>query len=102
MSKALARIVAFGLLMPVVAAGGGDPAVNAVKRGEAAAKHKNWDLAIEECSRAIRRDPKLAPAYYGRGSVYVEKGEWDKAIADFTKAIKLDPKDPLAYDGRAT
>ena len=68
-----------------------NPAVEAVKKGDAAAKKEDFGLAIAEYTEAIRLDPKVAEAYALRGCAYNKKGEHDKAIADYSQAIRLAP-----------
>jgi hypothetical protein len=46
--------------------------------------------------RAIRLDPKYAPAFHNRGNAYRAKNEYDRAIADYNDTIRLDPKFALA------
>jgi tetratricopeptide (TPR) repeat protein len=41
---------------------------------------------------AIRHDPNLGAAYWGRGSLFLRKGDYDKAITDLSKSILLSPK----------
>lgn len=86
-----------------------NPAVEAVKKGDAAAKRGYLDLAIVEYTEAIRLDPKNVLAYSGRGAVYERKDELDvvdqhhrrKAVADYSEAIRLDPKNVVAYCRRS-
>jgi hypothetical protein len=53
----------------------------------------NYDLAIEEYSKAIALDPQDAFAYYNRGYIYRQhKRDYDRAIDDFDQAIALDPE----------
>jgi lipoprotein NlpI len=52
---------------------------------------------MADFEKAIEIDPKLAPAYTGRGIAYEKKGDHDRAIADYSKAIELDPKDAHSY-----
>ena len=61
---------------------------------------KDSDLRIDNCSDAIRLDPKDAVAYHNRGAAYVSRGELDRGIADYTKAIELNPTYGDAYNGR--
>jgi len=50
------------------------------------------DKAIAAYSEAIRRDPKCALAYIGRGDVYLAKNDLDRAVLDYDQAARLDPK----------
>jgi hypothetical protein len=58
--------------------------------------------AIDDYERAIRIDPQLVAAYYGRGVIYIRKGDYDNAIADYGQAIRFAPKNTLLYTARAT
>jgi Tetratricopeptide repeat/TPR repeat len=55
---------------------------------------------IADFDKIIARDPKLAVAYFYRGSAYGAKGDSDRAIADFNEAIRLDPNHAQALNGR--
>jgi tetratricopeptide (TPR) repeat protein len=57
------------------------------------ASRGDYDLALEDYTQAIKLDPNLAAAYFGRGNAYYHKDDYDWAIADYTQAIKLDPDD---------
>jgi tetratricopeptide (TPR) repeat protein len=50
---------------------------------------RNYDRAIEECTKTIEMDASFGPAYVYRGLAYEQKGMLDKAIADFETAGKL-------------
>ena len=60
----------------------------------------NIKEAIQLYSDAIKRNPKLAPAYFNRGNAYYDLKQNDQAIKDYTEAIKLNPKDAEAYYNR--
>ncbi|MBO0695046.1 MAG: tetratricopeptide repeat protein [Verrucomicrobia bacterium] len=60
----------------------------------------DYEKAIGDYTRAIRRNPKDSRAYRERGAAEFEKEHWDRAIADLDRAIELDPKDDVAYDDR--
>jgi tetratricopeptide (TPR) repeat protein len=51
---------------------------------------EEYSRALEDFDKAIELDPKLAVAYLGRGTVYLEKGNTETAIGDLTLAVKLD------------
>ncbi len=51
-------------------------------------------------SEAIRKNPKSAGAYNGRGVLYSELGETDMAIRDLGKAIEINPSYDDAYNNR--
>ena len=60
----------------------------------------DWDRTIDDCTEAIRHDPKDNNAYLRRGVAYERKGDCDKAIDDCTEAIRLDPQSALAHYNR--
>jgi tetratricopeptide (TPR) repeat protein len=60
-------------------------------RGIAAAKQNQYENAISEFTRAIKRNQTFADAYYNRGLVYLAIGQETKAISDFTKVIQINP-----------
>ena len=55
---------------------------------------------IADFDKIIARDPKLAVAYFYRGTAYGAKGDPDRAIADFNEAVRLDPNHAQALNGR--
>jgi tetratricopeptide (TPR) repeat protein len=59
-----------------------------------------FDLAIADCTQAIRLDPNFVLAYRERADAYTRKGDYDRAIADYTAAIRLDPNNAAAYTRR--
>jgi tetratricopeptide (TPR) repeat protein len=56
-----------------------------------------YDLAIDDFTKAIKLDPKFLAAHYNRGIAYFELGQYDLSIADFTKAMELGLKGKGAY-----
>ena len=80
MRNAFAKLATPGFLLSVALVGCGvfsNPAVEAVKKGDAAVEKGDLDLAIAEFSDAIRLDPKNALAYSGRGNAYKRKAALD-------------------------
>ena len=64
--------------------------------------HKgSLDAAMADCNEALRRNSRLAQAYYCRGQVHLLKGNPETALADFNKAIDLEPDDLSRHAGRA-
>jgi Tfp pilus assembly protein PilF len=60
---------------------------------------KDNKKAIEDHTKAIQLDPKLAEAYKNRALTYKTMGD-KKAMADFRMAIILSPNDPSLYHER--
>lgn len=49
-----------------------------------------YDLAKRYYDEAIKQKPDYAPAYYNRGSLYMNSGQHQPAIDDFKKFLSLD------------
>ena len=56
--------------------------------------------ALEDYNKAIEINPKLAKAFYNRGSVKYNLGDKQGAIQDFNKAIEINPKFAEAFNNR--
>ena len=61
-------------------------------RGFTYLKMGQWDLAIEDYGSALRLDPKLARALYGRGVAELKKGDTPRGYADIEAAKAIDAK----------
>jgi len=61
---------------------------------------QKYELAIEDCSKALRINRYYAVNYYNRGLAYLNLEQEDQATADFTKAIGLIPVYTRAYVSR--
>jgi tetratricopeptide (TPR) repeat protein len=68
-----------------------------LSRGVAYSDLGQWDNAIDDYSKVLDINPKLAEGYNDRGLAYTRLGQWDMAIADFSKVIEIDPKSTFAY-----
>jgi tetratricopeptide (TPR) repeat protein len=63
--------------------------------------NKEYDRAIEECSRMMTVSSYAADeAYNNRGIAYAGKKQYDEAVADYSRAIGLDPVFDKAYTNR--
>ena len=62
---------------------------------------QRMEQVLRDCQAALQSDPKLAPAYFLRGTVHARQGRHAEAIADFTEVIRLDPTFVMAYIERA-
>ncbi|NVN88279.1 MAG: tetratricopeptide repeat protein [Rhodopseudomonas sp.] len=70
------------------------------RHAAAAAKLKNFDLAIADYGALIKLDPLYPNVNLLRGQAYRQKGEYDKAIADYGVALAVNPFDGDARVGR--
>jgi tetratricopeptide (TPR) repeat protein len=66
-------------------------------RGIDAAVQGQYETAILEFTRACRKNPAFADAYYNRGLIYITIGQLGKAISDFTQTIEITPEFAEAY-----
>jgi lipoprotein NlpI len=84
-----------------------DAKVNAQDRSAALSSRCGWrwtrqelDLALSDCSEALRLYSGSASAYLNRGNVYLSKSDPERALDDFNTAIRLDPKSAWAFAER--
>jgi len=61
---------------------------------------KNYDEAIESCTKAVQLDPAIFYAYSTRGLARVRMGDDERAIEDFGRAAALAPRPAPAYTDR--
>ena len=61
-----------------------------------------YELAIQDFSQAIERNPNYAEAFNNRGDAYHLKGDNTRALQDFNQAIRLDPSLAEAFFHRGT
>ncbi len=59
------------------------------------------ELAIQDFTEALKRDPNVVTAYVNRGYVLNDLHKPNDAAADFESALKLDPKNGTAHLGLA-
>jgi tetratricopeptide (TPR) repeat protein len=55
---------------------------------------------ISDFTQALEINPRLAMAFYNRGTAYGKKGQYDQAISDFNKALEINPRYAEAYYSR--
>ena len=72
------------------------------EKGLSLANSKRYEEAIMAYSKVLDIDPRLAGAYYNRGTAWVRKGNHDSAIADYNSALEIKPRDAVAYNNRGT
>ena len=61
------------------------------ERGDSFILKKNYDMAIDDLSNAIKYKPNYPNALNKRGDLYMKKGDIDKALADYEKSNHLEP-----------
>lgn len=71
-----------------------------VSRGDLYFLVHEFDTAVEDYSTAIKLDPSLDSAYYGRGLALGRQGFIKEGIEDLTYFIKKNPESSLAYTKR--
>lgn len=72
-----------------------------VNRANARIEIKNYQGAVDDCTKAIEMDFSLAEAYFIRGYAYAMQKEFTLSMADFDNAILLDNTHTDAYYNRA-
>lgn len=70
-------------------------AVGYLARAEIAMEEDRAQDALVDFDRAIRLNPNLARAWYGRARARYAGDEYELAISDCTKAIELEPVQPV-------
>lgn len=73
-----------------------DDASQSARNGDAI---RGW---FEDCTRAIKLDPRHATAHNNRGAALYKKGDAQGALENFSRAIELEPRYADAYANRAT
>ncbi len=71
-----------------------------VNLGNALKNIGQFDVAIEDYTKAININPKFSDAYYNRAVAYDKLSQWGKAITDYSKTIEINPKYLEAYNNR--
>lgn len=64
---------------------------------KSAYSRKDYDLAIDLCSNALKRNPREASAFHLRGLAFSGKGVINRAIAEYTAAISLTNPQGVEY-----
>lgn len=62
---------------------------------------REYDLALNDFTKAIKLNYKLDYSYYYRGYVYLKEKKYSNAISDFSNSIKYNPKLKMAYRQRS-
>jgi len=71
------------------------------RRGVALARQGEYQAALAEFTRAIRRDPAYADAFYNRALVCLAIGNLGPAASDFGKVVEIRPDFVEGYLSRA-
>jgi tetratricopeptide (TPR) repeat protein len=67
-------------------------------RGNAFAKMRQYQSAMEDYNQSIRLQPNFAPAYFNRGNLYRDMGQYQLAIKNYNITIQLCSECVDAYD----
>ena len=62
-------------------------------------KQVDFDDAIDDYTKAIELDPRLAAAWFNRGTVLYRLGLFEEGLRDLKKSVELDPKNPEFLEG---
>ena len=76
------------------------PVEHITNRGIGYAEKGQYDLAIEEFTRALGINPNWGDLFYNRGSAYSKMRQYDLAIADYNRALELDSNNFDALNNR--
>jgi tetratricopeptide (TPR) repeat protein/predicted aspartyl protease len=84
----------------------GDPnapvdAAGFARRGAASVSRGDLNGAVDDFSRAIAMEPKVAAFWFDRGAAYAAGGMTDQALSDFDSGLDLRPDEPSALLARA-
>ena len=58
---------------------------------------EQYELAIQDCDKALELNSNFAPTYINRGIIYFELGNYESAFNDYNKAIEYKPDYVNAY-----
>ena len=64
---------------------------NALEKGSALYKNKQYQQALTKFSQATRTQPDSAAAFYNQGNAYAQLQEFDKAIQSYDQALAINP-----------
>lgn len=70
------------------------------RRGNRFYEIRKYELAIENFSQAIKKNPTYAEAHINRANAYYNLKNYEVAIADYNRAIDLNPNEFKAYISR--
>ena len=98
MTKFLTAVVATFFLLTAVAHA--EDAETYFQRGNAYFNQKQYELAIQEYTKAIQLNPNSDGAYNNRGSVYEKLKQYERAFQEYSKALQLNPNSAKFYNNR--
>jgi tetratricopeptide (TPR) repeat protein len=90
-----------GLVIDSVAATPADRIHALLARAELRRKSEQFDLAVQDCSEAIRLDPAAPQGFDCRGNALAADKKYLPALDDFDRSIKLDPEYVQGFADRA-
>lgn len=107
----MSKVAILALATAMLAGGAAEAAETVIGSGRArtcyldAERERTSNLAIENCTVALERDPlshhDRVATHVNRGILLHRIGAFDKAIADYDRAMRLDPDQPEAYLNKA-
>ncbi|XP_059647126.1 TPR repeat-containing thioredoxin TTL4-like [Cornus florida] len=57
-----------------------------------------WEMAIDDCSAALRNRPNYSKALLRRARAYAKLGRWEESLRDYLTLSKAIPEDQTIYD----
>jgi DNA-binding helix-hairpin-helix protein with protein kinase domain len=70
------------------------------QHGETAYQQRNYELAINNFTQAIRKNPIHAKALINRGNARYNLKDYEGALADYNQALQINPNEVKAYVNR--
>ena len=64
---------------------------------DATEKNSLFQQVIDDCTIALKSDPKHARAYEDRGAIYLNQSRYAEALADGDSLVKIDPGNRMGY-----
>lgn len=93
MLRALWTVALVGLVQAAASTAAAEDSIDELlQKAAASAQRGEHEQAIASLSGAIKREPKLAIAWYLRGRTHFCSGQIENSVADFDKYVELEPK----------
>jgi WD40 repeat protein len=67
-----------------------------LQRARIRLRRSHWRLALDDATRAVRRDRACAEGWFLRGLVHARRGDHERAEQDFSVVVKLQPDNAAA------